>query len=174
LDDLRPCASSVVGRCGGGRLVFVGRSPESLFDYLSGVFDGTAWEGRLIRSSRQACRPASSTSSPAEAPSGRLPSFSWIGTTGIDAITNVSIAPRLWRDLGNDQVKVTESNPPSSWDDDGILLPPRDSRRLEARRRAADLFRRGAAEKREVAERLARERAMKEAWLRDLVGELRS
>ena len=63
---------------------------------------------------------------------------------------------------------------PGRWDDEGILLPPRDTRRIEALRRAADLFRRGASEKREFATLLAGEAAMSEAWLRDLVGELRS
>lgn len=30
--DLRNCAAGVVGACGGGRMVFVGQSPDSLFD----------------------------------------------------------------------------------------------------------------------------------------------
>ncbi|WP_293912030.1 hypothetical protein [Deinococcus sp.] len=45
--ELRSCAARVVGAAGERDLIFLGRSPESLFDYLSGVLHGTAWEGRL-------------------------------------------------------------------------------------------------------------------------------
>jgi hypothetical protein len=45
--ELRACASQVIAYCDNGELFFVGRSPESLFDYLSGVFDGTTWARRL-------------------------------------------------------------------------------------------------------------------------------
>jgi hypothetical protein len=37
-DDLRAAAARVLARAGDADLVFVGRSPECLFDYLSGVF----------------------------------------------------------------------------------------------------------------------------------------
>lgn len=47
LDDLRRCAARVLGLAGNADLVFVGRSPESLFDYLSGVLYGSSWEARL-------------------------------------------------------------------------------------------------------------------------------
>ncbi len=45
--DLRRCAARVVAAAGDARLVFVGRSPESLFDYLSGVFSRNPWKDRL-------------------------------------------------------------------------------------------------------------------------------
>lgn len=38
--DLRTAAAKVVARAGDSDLVFLGRSPESLFDYLSGIFHG--------------------------------------------------------------------------------------------------------------------------------------
>ncbi|MGH1487556.1 MAG: hypothetical protein ACRBCI_15180 [Cellvibrionaceae bacterium] len=41
------CASKVLASSGGSDLVFVGRSPENLFDYLSGVFDGSTWEEKV-------------------------------------------------------------------------------------------------------------------------------
>src|SRR5688572_1556132 len=43
---MRVCAR-VIAFCGDGDLVFVGRSPDPLFDFLSGAFAGTTWEGRL-------------------------------------------------------------------------------------------------------------------------------
>lgn len=53
-DDLRSCCAAVVaaaarlaGPAGEPDLFFVGRSPESLFDYLRGLCRGTGWAGRL-------------------------------------------------------------------------------------------------------------------------------
>jgi len=250
--ELRRCASRVVGGAGGGRLVFVGRSPESLFDYLSGVFSGTSWDERLVHlnvsnrwsrvSDIEKENPGAVRAleahfelvglAPDQIIAERLPTClvdlvasgstfgqiaeflvgwnargsndqaalrhkllvlgitmreqsspkawrwfqhaDWIEVTGIDAIKNVSIGERLWRYLGNEQAKVTDANTPRRWDDQDILLPPRDTRRIEALRRAADLFRRGVSEKGEFATLLAGEKSMSEAWLRDLVGELRS
>jgi hypothetical protein len=47
LDDLRRCCARVIAIAGDARLVFIGRSPESLFDYLSGALAGTRWVDRL-------------------------------------------------------------------------------------------------------------------------------
>lgn len=41
-------ATKTVVRSNDADLVFVGRSPENFFDYLSGVFAGTSWEQRLL------------------------------------------------------------------------------------------------------------------------------
>ena len=38
MQDLRQCAARVIAFAGDSELVFVGRSPESIFDYLSGAF----------------------------------------------------------------------------------------------------------------------------------------
>lgn len=46
-DDLRACAARAVASAGDARLVFIGRSPESLFDYLSGVLQETTWADRV-------------------------------------------------------------------------------------------------------------------------------
>ncbi|OHV62773.1 hypothetical protein [Pseudofrankia sp. BMG5.37] len=50
LDALVGCAGKVVARSGGGDLVFVGRSFDSMFDFLGGAFAGLPeprWLGRL-------------------------------------------------------------------------------------------------------------------------------
>lgn len=41
-DDVRTTAALVLARAGDSDLVFVGRSPECLFDYLSGLMEGVA------------------------------------------------------------------------------------------------------------------------------------
>ena len=46
LDDLRRCCARVVATAGDARLIFVGRSPESLFDHLSGALADTSWADR--------------------------------------------------------------------------------------------------------------------------------
>ena len=48
IDDLRACCSRVLAFSEGGMLVFVGRSPESMFDYFSGVLSGTSHEEQLV------------------------------------------------------------------------------------------------------------------------------
>ncbi|MEL6109578.1 MAG: hypothetical protein AAFU85_26510 [Planctomycetota bacterium] len=45
--DLRQCAARVLAFAGDSDLVFVGRSPESIFDYLSGILLETTWQDRL-------------------------------------------------------------------------------------------------------------------------------
>jgi len=47
IDDLRECCARVLAHSGAGRLVFVGRSPESIHDYLGGVLADTSWRDRL-------------------------------------------------------------------------------------------------------------------------------
>ena len=55
--DLRRCCAGVVSAAPDCDLFFVGRSPESLFDYLSGVFEGTRPERdlRLVLFSMRDC-----------------------------------------------------------------------------------------------------------------------
>lgn len=43
---LRACCALVVARSAGGDLVFVGRSPENLYDHLRGLLAGTSWADR--------------------------------------------------------------------------------------------------------------------------------
>jgi hypothetical protein len=47
LAEVRRCAARVIAMSGDSRLVFVGRSPETLFDYLTGALSGTSWADRL-------------------------------------------------------------------------------------------------------------------------------
>lgn len=45
--DLLRCCARVIAMCDDADLVFVGRSPENLFDYLSGLFQDTSWRERV-------------------------------------------------------------------------------------------------------------------------------
>lgn len=45
IDEFVECAGKVVARSGGGQLVFVGRSLDSMFDLLSGAFEGLSQPG---------------------------------------------------------------------------------------------------------------------------------
>lgn len=47
LDDLLPCCAKVIGYSDDSDLYFVGRSPESLFDHLSGLLLDSSWADRL-------------------------------------------------------------------------------------------------------------------------------
>jgi hypothetical protein len=58
LDELEDCCSRVIAFCDNSDLIFVGRSPESLFDYLSGLLAETSWASRcsiLNISARGSC-----------------------------------------------------------------------------------------------------------------------
>jgi hypothetical protein len=46
LPGVRTCSARVLARAGDARLVFVGRSPENLFDYLTGALADTPWADR--------------------------------------------------------------------------------------------------------------------------------
>src|ERR1051326_5117963 len=46
-DELLRCCARVVAFAGNSDLVFVGRSPEPLFDLLSGILLDTTWADRL-------------------------------------------------------------------------------------------------------------------------------
>lgn len=47
LSAVMTCCARVVAFCADGDLFFVGRSPDNLFDLLSGVIAETSWERRL-------------------------------------------------------------------------------------------------------------------------------
>ena len=50
LPELEACAARVLARCGNARqLYFVGRSPASICDYLTGALESTSWGNRLVR-----------------------------------------------------------------------------------------------------------------------------
>lgn len=44
---LRRCCARIISFCGNADLVFVGRSPEVVFDFLSGLLGKTSWSNRL-------------------------------------------------------------------------------------------------------------------------------
>jgi len=46
LEELRLCCARVIAMAGDARLVFIGRSPEQLYDYLTGAFADTSWSSR--------------------------------------------------------------------------------------------------------------------------------
>jgi len=46
--DIRDCCARVIAQAGDSRLVFVGRSPESLYDYLCGALAETGWAERPV------------------------------------------------------------------------------------------------------------------------------
>src|SRR5690349_8053647 len=47
VDAVRRCCARVIGAAGDSHLVFIGRSPESLYDYLAGAFAETSWVSRM-------------------------------------------------------------------------------------------------------------------------------
>jgi hypothetical protein len=49
VDELVECAAKVVARSADGDLYFVGRSPDSIFDLLSGALSGTSWQNRVFQ-----------------------------------------------------------------------------------------------------------------------------
>lgn len=46
-EQLRDCAAKVISSSGDSNFYFIGRSPENLFDYLSGIFYDTSWRERF-------------------------------------------------------------------------------------------------------------------------------
>jgi hypothetical protein len=46
-DELRRCCARSIALAGDARLIFVGRSPQYLYDYLSGALAETSWRDRL-------------------------------------------------------------------------------------------------------------------------------
>ncbi|MBT8079175.1 MAG: hypothetical protein KJO31_11415 [Gammaproteobacteria bacterium] len=47
-EDIRLASARVIAAAGDAGLLFVGRSPETLFDYLSGILAETSWFDRLL------------------------------------------------------------------------------------------------------------------------------
>jgi hypothetical protein len=46
LPEIQQCCVRILARAGNADLFFVGRSPENMFDYLSGILAGTSWANR--------------------------------------------------------------------------------------------------------------------------------
>lgn len=46
--ELQHCCARIIALAGDADLVFIGRSPESIFDYLSGLLADTSWRERCV------------------------------------------------------------------------------------------------------------------------------
>jgi len=99
----------------------------------------------------------------------------WLSKFPGTVVWNVSIPGRLWDYLGNTQHKTTRSYGAWAWGDRRLASPDRAPERLRALRLASDLFELGRRRRtrRELSSRLAATSAMRQRWLRTLVGELR-
>ena len=100
----------------------------------------------------------------------------WARAFRPSALKGVSVPGRLWDYLGNRQQKVQRSNPPWRWADPEMRQPPRDPEHIAALRLAVMVFEgaRMREERGALAGLLADEGAMRYAWLRSLVNELRA
>jgi len=250
---LRLCGARVVAFATNADLIFIGRSPESLFDYLSGVFAVTTWAERcsLVNISlRVNAQTSFGQTYPHAVTPGRTllvdyglspeqllqrprpvtfvdlvdsgETFGHLATLLLDwalkqhldpaaikqklrfvgitrrtqtspktwrwqqhvawttqfspqQIKNVSIPSTLWRYLGNEQQKVTRSNPPWRWGTDALTSPERDPAHLAALTLAVYLYDYGnmPVERRAFADCLAQTPAIRERWYRALITDLR-
>lgn len=86
-----------------------------------------------------------------------------------DAINaqSISIRRHMWKYMGDYQAKSSNTNPPKTWVEPSISLPPREKERLETLRFAYYVYRCGLQEKSQFARELARLPEYKQAWLRD-------
>jgi len=94
----------------------------------------------------------------------------WVGLLNRQTIKNIAIPRRLWRYLGDQQDKVTESFHPWRWSGAELAVPNYNDQHLLALRLAVDLFDMGRT--RACRERFVRllshEQAMRTPWLRSL------
>jgi hypothetical protein len=253
-EQLLPCCSRVLAFAGDSDLIFVGRSPESIFDHLSGLLFNTTWFDRLELlhfSMRFYNEDETRKKYPNALPSMRAYleqlnlhpvaltvrprpvafvdlaayggtfnslitilykwtreiSFDWnavrrkIRLVGITqrtktspktwrwhqqaewvkllesgSIKNVSIPVDLWQYLGNNQVKVTWSYPPSRWGNPDAAKPGHHEEQLKALRLAYELFEYGKTKERreELAALMVKEPAMIDRSFRALVQEVKT
>ena len=250
-EDLRACCAAVVAAAGDADLLFVGRSPESLYDYLRGACFDTSWRDRLrlmlvsLPDDRPAMRSIVALQNylatlglhPLELPHrarpvalvdlvctggtlcslvrlmhqwtqhARRPRGDWravrdklrvVAITEQDfsirngwrdqrrraagggllargSVRNVTVLPRLWRFLGDDQLKVAESHPPQRWADQRAAEPSRHPSRAPALRAAVETFRRARdrPERERFIAELACHGALRHEAVRQLAVELR-
>ncbi|MBN1427499.1 MAG: hypothetical protein JXB07_03885 [Anaerolineae bacterium] len=255
MSELRTCAARVLAFASDADLVFIGRSPENLFDYLSGVLEITSWSDRCslmnislrvktdqilgqaqpdtvalgrelfaayglspeqiihhprpiafidlvatgktfghlaafltlwareqqmnVRALKQKLRFVGITWRSKTSPKTwrwqqHVP---WAGGFPPGHIKNVSIPGLLWSYWGNEQPKVTSSNPPWRWGTDAMRQPVHTSEHLAALNLAVYLYDRGNSmpERLAMAECLTTTKTpgMRERWYRSLILELR-
>lgn len=101
---------------------------------------------------------------------------SWKSLLARGAIKNVSIPPELWNYLGDVQEKVTRSFTPEHWVNPNASSPNHGDAQLRALRLAFEIFESGKTKERRraLASLMVAEPAMKEAWYRSLVQEIRA
>jgi hypothetical protein len=99
----------------------------------------------------------------------------WASRFRPSALKGVSVPYWFWGFLGDSDTKVSRSNPPSRWADPEMARPPRGPEYAEALGLALALHDAGARrdERESLAALLAKEEAMRYAWLRALVLELK-
>lgn len=254
LEDLRICSARIVALSDESDLVFIGRSPESIFDYLSGALSETTWSERLailnlsvrnigaaelrigsgadvhvlrrhlsalhltpreiasrprtialvdlvssggtfenvataltewarderfdLNAVRRRLRFIGITWRTKTSPNTRRwhQDAPWLAAFRPSAVKNISIPGRMWGYLGNNQKKVSRTQPQRRWQDtEWRTSPPREAENLESLRLALRIFEtaRARPEKREFARELARQPALSKPWLRSLLAELK-
>jgi hypothetical protein len=99
----------------------------------------------------------------------------WAKALPPSAFKNVSLPPRLWRLLADEQPKVSRRHPPSEWSLEQPSRATHDPPQLEALALARTLYEVGLTrpERESWSARLAREPCMRWSWCRALVGEVR-
>jgi hypothetical protein len=252
VDAVRSCCARVIAAAGDSQLVFIGRSPESLFDYLSGAFAETSWANRieLLHVSFRSCDghwrgfdPAARAAvaelfrSAGVDPLGIVSSHrpialidlicsgdtferlttllaTWAAADGIDeramwrririvgitrshapysvpsswkqqdwaarfrpnARRGISVPDWFWTYLGDDQPKVSRSNPSWCWADPTMTQPPREPVRGAALRLASALHQRARrrGERDALIAAIAELPSVRHPWCRGLLAQLRS
>ena len=252
VDAVRKCCARVIAAAGDSRLVFIGRSPESLYDYLRGSAVGTSWATRIamlnvsfrrcdgnwsalepmardsiaeqfqsvgadplsimaarrpialidlvcngetfeslttfletwaeaervdVRAMRRRLRVVGITRyyppSMRPTPWKRL---EWAARFRPSALNGISVPDWFWTYLGDDQPKVSRSNPSWCWADPSMTRPPRESQRGAALRTASALYQRAQArpERDALIAELADLPCVRHSWCRALLAELRA
>jgi hypothetical protein len=99
----------------------------------------------------------------------------WARELAPSAFKNVSMPPRLWSHLADQQPKVSRRHPPSEWSPDHTPRATHDPEQLEALALARALHEAGLTreERESWSTLLANEPCMRWPWCRTLVGEIR-
>lgn len=100
---------------------------------------------------------------------------SWTGSLPRRAVMSVSVAPRFWSYLGDEQPKLTPSFRRTLWADEAVNVPRRDDETLSALAQAVALVELGRSHRvrDDLAHRIAAEPFFTQSWLRSLTLELR-
>jgi len=99
----------------------------------------------------------------------------WLHLLETNAVKNISIDSRFWSYLGDRQDRLTLSYHPAHWGQQKPARPVHDEKHIAALRYAHGLFKRGQsrADRDRLITLLSQQTAVKEAWMRRLIQELR-